>query len=1169
VAALEHAGINHTGYEGDWRLLPSTNEVKLGDYAELYNLIYFADTNLFKISETMLNDFRSKVTISDEPDTIHNYLSQYLTSLYNGDFTTISSAEGLLVIKETAELSNSSLEDNPNGYAYRYALENLNPFALVDNSHSSNLYYEHNKNGELNSDNFTTEYLQDRIDLLLYKNEAYMQNNSEYNGDGKNIENIVTPLENVIYEDLKIGFKAILNIGGSLPHKLVTFGKDTSDSLEDAINGASEGDRLYGRGGDDTIFGNGGDDYIEGGEGVDTIDGGEGVDIIWGGKDGDSLNGGADNDIIYGEEGIDTLNGGAGYDTLNGGAGNDTLYGNSLSNSQNDLIGNHFTGGLGFDSLRGTMGLDTYHFELGDSSIVGGYDTIYDLSEGNRLSFGQGIDPANFKYSMMAGTGDLGVFYSGDDFFVINDWVNNQDVFDNLTVELHGQGETYISTGLIVGTVQYGPHPDQYSNATFLHQSVSVIEGYELRSIIVSDTITPNLLGTITINESLSDLSFDFIELSGKFVAYTKGTSYTYDYYNDLGSDEYLTNSNFKGIIDAHLITGIGSFTSEDISFGEDLNYNPSYEVIRHFNYKFNDQTISFDDLLKIALNYEGTSGADIVSSLGNSNVSSGDYYTSSDEKIINTYDGVDSISVGGANFTVTAGKGDDLLYSDRTEGTNKYIFRPGDGNDTFYTPGNTVGISFEDAADGTAISLKDLSVELTGDYHVTLKYTQHDTIEFTSYTYSIPNHSFTLSDGSFHYFDEITRIENGTSEAETISLSATAGSIVNSGAGDDIINDNGYSDTVYTFNVGDGQDTIVESDGVDSITLGINITSQDIVFERDDSSDLIIRYSATDTITVSNWFEAIERQIESIVFNDGSRFDAFYIGDQADLLPTPAVTIVGTEVADSLIGGDDDNDLIGLAGDDLLDAGLYGYNTLDGGLDNDFLWGGYDTDGYLFAAGDGVDFINDLGGNDYIEFALGVEFSGVFFTREGDNLTVNYADFDSVSIESWYLGLDYQIEDIYFADGTVWDSTYLNEEADFLIGEVMLPDPLELIGTEFYDLLIGGAGNDILAGLTGDDELMGGLGGDYYLFSQGDGVDFIYEEGGADTIQFDMSITPEDILLTMSGDALIIDYGISDIIVVDGWGLTPDYQIESISFDNGVVWDQLTLTGMIQPEEL
>src|SRR3546814_2021491 len=67
----------------------------------------------------------------------------------------------------------------------------------------------------------------------------------------------------------------------------------------DAIDGGSAHDRLYGEIGNDIIHGGDGDDLVYGGDGTDTLYGDVGNDLIEGGMRSDWLHGGAGADQFY------------------------------------------------------------------------------------------------------------------------------------------------------------------------------------------------------------------------------------------------------------------------------------------------------------------------------------------------------------------------------------------------------------------------------------------------------------------------------------------------------------------------------------------------------------------------------------------------------------------------------------------------------------------------------------------------------------------------------------------------------------------------------------------------------------------------------------------------------------------------------------------------------
>lgn len=52
--------------------------------------------------------------------------------------------------------------------------------------------------------------------------------------------------------------------------------------------------------------------------------------------------------------------------------------------------------------------------------------------------------------------------------------------------------------------------------------------------------------------------------------------------------------------------------------------------------------------------------------------------------------------------------------------------------------------------------------------------------------------------------------------------------------------------------------------------------------------------------------------------------------------------------------------------------------------------------------------------------------------------------------------------------------------------------DPVNIVGTDGDDTIIGSAGDDTLEGGLGDDVLSGGRGSDTFVYSTGDGFDFI-----------------------------------------------------------------------------
>ena len=208
----------------------------------------------------------------------------------------------LLSKSSASELQALATDRGGDGFAYRYALRELNPFALLGVG-----YGQHNVDGSLELDGtlagalsgMTAEYLADRSAMLAWKNLDYV-------GNGKAV---LRSADGVIYrytdyqlQDSDGGELSFVIHGvraGSVGEPaFISFGSDQDDTLTGG--NISVGDCFYGADGDDTIEGRAGADYLEGDSGDDT------------------LKGGADDDMLVGGVGFDTYayDEGDGFDTV-------------------------------------------------------------------------------------------------------------------------------------------------------------------------------------------------------------------------------------------------------------------------------------------------------------------------------------------------------------------------------------------------------------------------------------------------------------------------------------------------------------------------------------------------------------------------------------------------------------------------------------------------------------------------------------------------------------------------------------------------------------------------------------------------------------------------------------------------------------------------------------
>ncbi|MEQ1730714.1 MAG: calcium-binding protein, partial [Vicinamibacterales bacterium] len=234
-------------------------------------------------------------------------------------------------------------------------------------------------------------------------------------------------------------------------------------------------------------------------------------------------------------------------------------------------------------------------------------------------------------------------------------------------------------------------------------------------------------------------------------------------------------------------------------------------------------------------------------------------------------------------------------------------------------------------------------------------------------------------------------------------------------------------------------------------------------------------------------------------------------------------------------------NVTVGTAGSDTLDRGTARDTHVfvgDGG--NDTIIGGAGQDVYVFGRNFGVDTIHDAenGGRDSgdrLRFAT-LKASEVSISRDGLDLVVAVnANTDRVIVKDYYstpvlsnsgqqITEDFGIEDIQFADGTIYEAGEIASVAGR--------------GTAASETLDGSGIADELAGLGGNDLLRGGDAGDTYIFSRGNGADTIH-----DVMTNPLLGAPDSLLLLLGGirlsDLRFNRTGASDDLTIT-FGATP-----------------------------
>jgi Ca2+-binding RTX toxin-like protein len=549
-------------------------------------------------------------------------------------------------------------------------------------------------------------------------------------------------------------------------------------------------------------------------------------------------------------------------------------------------------------------------------------------------------------------------------------------------------------------------------------------------------------------------------------------------------------------------------------------------------------------------------------------------------DDVIVGFGGGDTLSGADGNDTLDGGTGNDAL--DGGVGNDIYVFGRGYGQDTISNYDTTAGNNdtIRLAAD---IAPSDVTLWRDASHLYLGINGSSDTITMQSWfddpAYRVEQIEFadgTLWDPSIMLAAMFRGTDTSDSIAGTVgndtleglggddSLTGDAGNdTLDGGTGNDAL-DGGAGNDTYVFGRGDGQDMISDYDttsgNIDTIRLAADIAPSDVTLWRDASNLYLGINGTTDTITIQSWFDSSIYRVEQIQFGDGTVWDSAIM---------QSAQLSGTDGSDYLTGSAGGDVIAGLGGDDYI-TGDSGNDTLDGGAGNDTIDGGTGNDIYVFGRGYGQDTISDYdtvaGNTDTILLRPDVLSGDVTLWRDTSNLYLSInGTTDTITVQSWFDNPIYRVEQIEFADGTVWDSSIMlsamfrgTDTSDSIAGTVGNDT---LVGLGGNDSLTGDAGNDTLDGGTGNDMLDGGTGNDTYVFGRGYGQDTISDydttAGNNDTIRLAADIAPSDVTLWRDASHLYLGInGTSDMITMQSWFDDPVYRVEEIVFADGTVWN-------------
>lgn len=894
-------------------------------------------------------------------------------------------------------------------------------------------------------------------------------------------------------------------------------------------------------------------------EGLTQLHGYESADVIQGSDASESINGYGGNDTLFGGGGDDRLDGGAGNDVLDGGAGNDHLSGGTGSDiylfgpgSGHDVVNNYDTSAGRFDRILLATGVTPEDVTLRRSGsdlllrLNNGQDSIrvqtffhQDGAGGyqiDRIDFADGTqwDVSTIKQMVLQatdGADQLTGYASGDviDGGIGDDRIEGLAGDDTLIggigndtlnggagndVLIGGSGNDYLDGGEGSDTYLFG-RGDGHDRISNYDQTAGRMDVLQLAEGIVQSDIrltrssNNDLLLTIRdTGDSVSVLNFFVTDATTGYtidrIAFADGSFWDLEQIKQQvlqptdGADTlygYATDDLING--GAGNDTLIGNQGNDHLSGGEG-----------------NDRL-------------EGGEGNDILDGgAGNDYLTGGE---GSDTYVFGRGYGQDVIN----NFDRSAGSEDviqlaaDVLPADvrLTRLQNKLILSIQDSDDTL-----TVEHYFEsDATDGYQIDRIVFADGTSWDVEAVKQLVQVGTDGADNlYGYATDDvlEGFAGDDllygnaGDDHLSGGDGNDYLSGGEGNDTLLGGSGDDHLSGGNGENLL-DGGAGNDRYS---GGEKDTYIFRQGSDhdyvrwlptEATIQIEGYSLEQLLLRRSGSNLIASFlgNSLDTLTFEEFFDGSTPRrgltlkdalgnlelLNSLELN--ARTLAGSTGDdhiQANDLDN---TISAGDGADHIEGFAGDDLLDGGAGDDLLQGGL-GNDTLVGGIGNDQLQGGQGDDLYQFAAGSGIDLIQDESGDDSLHFTDAVPADVVLRRDEFDLVISRTATGDQIRIKdqfSYQAGVHGKtpIESMLFADGTSWDIAQIKQMA--LAGTDAAD---EIFGHPDDDLIEAGAGDDIVHGQDGDDEIHGGDGSD--TLNGGDGNDVLFGDAGDDLLNGD-----------------------------------------------------------------
>jgi len=274
-----------------------------------------------------------------------------------------------------------------------------------------------------------------------------------------------------------------------------------------------------------------------------------------------------------------------------------------------------------------------------------------------------------------------------------------------------------------------------------------------------------------------------------------------------------------------------------------------------------------------------------------------------------------------------------------------------------------------------------------------------------------------------------------GSDQGESLQATEKQVFVMASGGDDNVQGDKQNNileggDDTYIFDLGHGQDTISDSEGLSTIRFGAGISLADLQVSHpvnDNWTAVLTNTKTGDSITFSDFRYSASYRNLKLVFSDGtelgvsdegSPFRTLYGTSESEYLSSPInnLTIYAGAGNDTLNGSSGSDKLYGDEGNDLLEGGS-GNDLLEGGSGNDKLYGGAGDDTYIFDLGHGQDTISDSEGLSTIRFGEGISPENLKLAKSDNwNLSLTQGD-DQLILNNYFYSSSYRNVHLEFSD--------------------------------------------------------------------------------------------------------------------------------------------------------